>query len=318
MSFDARAALEARARTAPAEDAATAASRRAAASTWFRDLRDRMCAAFEAIEDDYAGPMNAAMAAGRFTRSTWDRPGGGGGEMSVTRGRVFEKVGVNISVVHGSFSPDFAKAIPGADRAPAEGGATEGGANGAGAQFWAAGISLVAHMWSPHVPAAHMNTRHIRTTLGWFGGGGDLNPITPHAPDTERFHGAFKAACDAHDPAYYPRFKAWCDDYFDLPHRGEKRGVGGIFYDYLDSGDWARDFAFTRDVGTAFLSVFPAIIRQHMNRPWTEAEREHQLIRRGRYAEFNLLYDRGTQFGLKTGGHTEAILMSMPPAAKWP
>ncbi|WP_449221341.1 oxygen-dependent coproporphyrinogen oxidase [Tistrella mobilis] len=313
MSFDARAVLDARARTSPPEDPEIAAERRTAASGWFRELRDRLCAAFEAIEDDYAGPMNPDLAPGRFERTVWERPGGGGGEMSVMRGRVFEKVGVNISVVHGSFSPEFAKQIPGADRDPAP-----GGADGAGAQFWAAGVSLVAHMWSPHVPAAHMNTRHIRTTLGWFGGGGDLNPITPHAPDTAHFHGAFKAACDAHDPAYYPRFKAWCDDYFFLPHRGETRGVGGIFYDYLDSGDWSRDFAFTRDVGLAFLDAFPAIIRTHMNRPWTEAEREHQLIRRGRYAEFNLLYDRGTQFGLKTGGNTEAILMSMPPHAKWP
>jgi coproporphyrinogen III oxidase len=274
-----------------------------AAAAWFAKLRDRICATFEAIEDAF----EAEAPAGRFVRTAWDRPEGGGGVMSVMRGRVFEKVGVNISTVAGVFSPDFAKQMHGA---------TEDGA------FWASGISLVAHLRSPRVPTVHMNTRMIVTGKGWFGGGGDLTPLQPGTPqaaeDAAFFHAAYKAACDKHDPEYYPKFKKWCDEYFFLPHRNETRGVGGIFYDYVDTGDAEADFAFTRDVGEAFLAAYPAIVRRRMFEKWTPEEREEQLVRRGRYVEFNLLYDRGTTFGLKTGGNTEAILMSMPPEAKWP
>jgi coproporphyrinogen III oxidase len=270
--------------------------------TWFETLRDRICTAFEQLEDDFGGPDRQQLAAGRFARTPWTREGGGGGTMALMRGRAFEKVGVNVSTVWGEFRPEFAGQVPGAAADP---------------RFWASGISLVAHPRSPHVPPAHMNTRHVQTARAWFGGGADLNPIVPDAADTQAFHARLEQACAAFDPERYPRFKAWADEYFYLPHRDEHRGVGGIFYDYLE-GDLERDFAFTRAVGEAFLDVYPRLVARHLDRPWTAAERAHQLERRGRYVEFNLLYDRGTQFGLKTGGNPEAVLMSLPPLVAWP
>ncbi len=314
------------------------------AQEWFLRLRNDICERFEAIETDHlestSSPRNEAVA-GRFTRTPWSRDGGGSGEMSIMKGRVFEKVGVNISTVHGEFSEQFRREIPGAAENP---------------RFWASGISLVAHMASPLVPAAHFNTRMIVVGDGlrvWFGGGGDLNPMFENDNDTRDFHGSFADACDAVDPAFYSAFKAWCDEYFFIPHRGVARGVGGIFYDYLGlnhlgadttpvaSGQfgkggvnkeatargmdlaananlsWEQAFAFTQSVGQAFAHIYPEIIRRHMYEAWTAEQRHHQLVKRGRYAEYNLLYDRGTRFGLMTGGNAEAILMSLPPVAVW-
>ncbi len=273
------------------------------AASWFEALRDQICGQFEAIEQDAADSPLKDREAGTFQRKNWSRDGGGGGQISVMHGRVFEKVGVNISVVHGQFSEEFRAQIPGA---------------GEQGQFWAGGISLVAHPQNPFVPAAHMNTRFVITTKAWFGGGGDLTPLRPAPAEAAAFHADLKSCCDRHDAAYYPKYKQWCDDYFHLKHRDEPRGAGGIFYDYLDSGDREADFAFTRDVGASFAQAYDGIVRRTMNTPWGEEDRHFQLVRRGRYVEFNLLYDRGTLFGLKTGGNIEAILMSLPPEVRWP
>ncbi len=273
------------------------------ASAWFENLRDQIVHSFEKIEEEYAVAKGLSTP-GTFELTPWNRSEGGGGVIGLMKGNVFEKIGVNISTVHGEFSHEFKKQIPGTENDPS---------------FWASGISLVAHMKNPHVPAVHMNTRHIVTAeKSWFGGGGDLTPYFPHEQDNKTFHLAYEKACNAHDPKYYPKFKKWCDEYFFLKHRNEPRGIGGIFYDYLDTKNKQDDFDFTKDVGRAFLNAYPEIVRRRMMTSWTQEEREHLLVRRGRYVEFNLLYDRGTTFGLKTGGNVEGILMSMPPEVKWP
>ncbi len=286
---------------------ATTQDRSDRAGAWFEELRDRLVVAFEALEDEAPAELYPG-APGRFALTPWAREGGGGGVMGLMRGRFFEKCGLHVSRVHGEFSPEMAATMP-------------GGADDR--RFLATGISLIAHMASPRVPAVHLNTRYLETARGWFGGGADLTPLYAEqrnegAPDAAMFHAALRRACDAHDRDWYERYKAECDRYFFLPHRGEPRGVGGVFYDRHDSGDFERDFAFTRDVGLTVLDVFPTIARHRMSEPWTPADREEQLVRRGRYVEFNLLYDRGTLFGLKTGGNIESILSSLPPVVKWP
>ena len=266
------------------------------AEKWFSKLRDKICKEFEDIENSLSNKNS-------FKIKNWKRDGGGGGKMSIMKGNIFEKVGVNISTVHGKFSENFRSNIPGAE--------DDG-------KFWASGISVVSHPKNPFVPAAHMNTRLIVTSKTWFGGGGDITPMKPSKVMSREFHNDLKNSCNRHNENYYDEFKKWADEYFLIKHRNETRGDGGIFFDYINTGNWEKDFSFVRDIGQTFLNSYSSIIKKTKNLPWNEKDREDQLIKRGRYAEFNLIYDRGTLFGLKTGGNIDAILMSLPPEVKWP